>query len=361
MPATEQPREPVDAFYSYSPKDERLRNELENHLALLQRQGVIKGWYDRRIQAGDERQSEIDEHLNSARIILLLVSVDFIASDYCYGLEMERALERHERGEAIVIPIILRPVDWESSPFGKLQALPKDNRPVTKWSDRDEAFANIAQDIRKVIEKSFTQQAIKLPALDRNLSSPQHRLVKKPETFRINKAIWIASIATILVITTAYWQLVYKRAAISSNETIEYTGRVTDLHTHQAIHGAKVTIDGEQGLPQIYYTDAEGIFHLKFPKSAGSARIQIAAKGYMMADRNVRVSRIGVEDIRLTPVDSPEIVNPATMPSNTSTPPANSTGISASNVAGSRNGRQRTPGGKKNKADPYRDLNYNEP
>ena len=143
----------IEVFYSYSQRDEALRDELENHLALLKRQGVIRDWHDRRITAGSEWSGKIDDYLNSAGVILLLVSADFLASDYCYDLEMKRAMERHERGEAVVIPIILRAVDWHSAPFGKLQALPKDGRPVTSWPNRDEAFTDIARGIRKAIEQ----------------------------------------------------------------------------------------------------------------------------------------------------------------------------------------------------------------
>lgn len=115
--------EPVELFYSYSHKDEGLRDKLAIHLTMLQRQGVIKAWHDRNISAGSEWAEEIDQHLNSAQIILLLVSANFLASDYCYGLEMKRAIERHEAGDACVIPVILKPVDWTDAPFGKLQAV----------------------------------------------------------------------------------------------------------------------------------------------------------------------------------------------------------------------------------------------
>ncbi len=144
---------PVEVFYSYAHEDEKLRDKLDNHLTLLQREGLISEWHDRQIEAGDDWESEINAHLDSAQVILLLVSDDFIASDYCYSVEMERALERHEDGEVLVIPIILRPVDWETSPFGKLQALPKDGKAVTLWSNRDSAFKNVAQGIRKVIRE----------------------------------------------------------------------------------------------------------------------------------------------------------------------------------------------------------------
>lgn len=159
---------PVKVFYSYSHKDEKLRNKLDNHLTLLQRQGLINEWTDRMIEAGEDWEHEISAQLNTAQLILLLISDDFIASDYCYSVEMERALERHKNGEARVIPILLRPVDWESSPFGLLQALPKDAKPVTTWKNRDEAFKNIAQGIRVVIKEFSNAKSLKTSDNDAN-------------------------------------------------------------------------------------------------------------------------------------------------------------------------------------------------
>lgn len=140
-------------FYAYSHKDEDLREELGKHLAPLRQEDAIIDWYDRKISAGKEWEGEIDKHLNTARIILLLISSDFINSDYCYDVEMERALERHEAEEARAIPVILRPVDWERAPFGKLLALPTDGKPVTEWDNQDAAFTDIAKGIREVVEE----------------------------------------------------------------------------------------------------------------------------------------------------------------------------------------------------------------
>jgi hypothetical protein len=137
-------------FYSYSHKDEVLRTALETHLALLKRQGIISEWHDRRISAGTEWKDEIDSHLASADIVLLLVSADFIASDYCYDIEMRDALRQHRTGKSRVIPVILRAVDWTDAPFGKLQALPKDAKPITSWLNLDEAFKSVAIGLRQV-------------------------------------------------------------------------------------------------------------------------------------------------------------------------------------------------------------------
>ena len=142
---------PVEIFYSYSHKDERLRDKLEVHLKLMQRQGLISNWHDRRIGPASEWDGEISSHLESAHIILLLISPDFLSSDYIYDVELKRAMERHEAGEARVIPIILKPCDWMTAEFSKLQALPRDGKPVVKWGNRDEAFSQITSAIRDLV------------------------------------------------------------------------------------------------------------------------------------------------------------------------------------------------------------------
>jgi len=139
-------------FFSYSHADEELRNELEIHLAALKRQGLISAWHDRRIYAGQDFDREINVHLEDADIILFLISPNFIASDYCYNVEVKRALERRSKGEAEVLPVILRSCDWKDLPFGKLLAVPTDGKAVTKFADRDEAFLDIVKAIKRVLK-----------------------------------------------------------------------------------------------------------------------------------------------------------------------------------------------------------------
>lgn len=143
---------PLEVFISYSHKDDDLREELDIHLSNLKRQGKIAAWHDRAIEAGNEWETEIKDRLDSAQIILLLVSPPFMASDYCYDIEMQRAIDRHNEGTARVIPIILRPCDWQGSPFSKLQILPKDAKPITEWSNRDSAFVDVVKGIRRAVE-----------------------------------------------------------------------------------------------------------------------------------------------------------------------------------------------------------------
>jgi tetratricopeptide (TPR) repeat protein len=145
----------ITIFYSYAREDEALCQTLEKHLILLEREGLIEPWHDRDIQAGTEWKQEIDEHLNTADLILLLISPDFLASDYCYEYEMQRAIERHQRGQARVIPVILRPCSWRSAPFGALQALPRDGRAIIQWDNQDAAFLDVEQNLRAQIEQLY--------------------------------------------------------------------------------------------------------------------------------------------------------------------------------------------------------------
>ena len=146
----------VKLFFSYSHADEGLRDQLEVHLAGLKHQGQIDTWHDRRISPGDNFENTISAELEDAKIILLLISSDFIASPYCCGIETKRALERHTANEARVIPVVLRPCDWHDLPFGRLLALPTDGKPITRWADIDEAFLNVVQGIKKALAELGT-------------------------------------------------------------------------------------------------------------------------------------------------------------------------------------------------------------
>ncbi|MDV7212493.1 toll/interleukin-1 receptor domain-containing protein [Azotobacter beijerinckii] len=182
-------------FFSYCHADEALRDQLEKQLAMLKRQGVIETWHDRRISAGQEIDAAIDDHINSDEIILLLVSPDFIASDYCYNIEMARAMERHNAKEAIVIPVILRACDWHHAPFGKLLGTPQDGKPVTLWPDRDEAFLQVTKEVRKAAERwrstqssapsqtERTDMATSMPAQQAVLADPRSSNLRVAKTF----------------------------------------------------------------------------------------------------------------------------------------------------------------------------------
>jgi len=144
---------PAHVVFSYSHKDEELRDQLETHLTILRREGIISTWHDRKITAGKEWKGVINDNFRRANVVLLLISADFLASDYCYDIEMMTSLERCEKEEAVVVPVILRDCLWHDAPFGKLQALPRDAHPVTLWTDRDQAWTNVAEGIKRVVHE----------------------------------------------------------------------------------------------------------------------------------------------------------------------------------------------------------------
>jgi hypothetical protein len=146
----------IKLVYCYAHQDKTLRDKLDEHLSVLHHLNQITSWYDHEIKPGLRWEEEIDAQLNTANIILLLVSPDFMASKYCYGVEMRRAIERHERGEAKVIPVILRSINgWQDTPIGKLQALPTDAKPVVdrrRWPTLDSALQNVQEGLKEMID-----------------------------------------------------------------------------------------------------------------------------------------------------------------------------------------------------------------
>src|SRR3712207_6825421 len=150
---TTEVNKPLRIFCSYAHEDEEHLNDLQDWLRGLQRQGLIEWWHDRGISPGWEWEEAIDKNLRTADIILLLVTPDFMGSDYVFEKEIGKAVERHERGEARVIPIIVRPADWRWAPLDRLQALPKDAKPITTWLNRDEAWLDVARGIRRAVEE----------------------------------------------------------------------------------------------------------------------------------------------------------------------------------------------------------------
>ena len=144
-------------FIAYAREDAELHKRLCQHLRILERAKVIRLWHDQCISPGAEWASEIGHALQEAQLILLLGSADFIAYEYCYGVEVKEAMRRHEAGSAKVIPVILRAVRWTEAPFGKLQALPRNARPVTSWPDVDMAFQDVVDGVAAEAEKLIGQ------------------------------------------------------------------------------------------------------------------------------------------------------------------------------------------------------------
>jgi hypothetical protein len=148
---------PFEVFISYAHKDRALRDELATHLSNLRNQGIISDWFDGDISPGTEWEPLIMTRLHRAQIILLLISADFLASHFCYSIEMTQSLARHDAHQARVIPILLRPTDWQGAPFARLKLLPTDGKAVTRWPTHDDAFEDIVIGIRAAIDDLTTR------------------------------------------------------------------------------------------------------------------------------------------------------------------------------------------------------------
>jgi tetratricopeptide (TPR) repeat protein len=224
------PGVPAQLFYSYSHKDENLRDQLARHLSALTRDKLISGWYDREMTAGTKWKGEIDDHLKTASVILLLVSSDFLASDYCNDVELKCALERDGNGEARVIPVILRPCDWQNSAFSHLQALPKNAKPVTRWSNRDEAWLSVVEGIRVALKKMGYMGSPATAGI----------AVANPPASSVS-ASTLEQISSTIPVLHALHQLAAPPA--------DFTGRVDELkELLAAVKTGGVTISGLQGL-----------------------------------------------------------------------------------------------------------------
>jgi hypothetical protein len=173
---------PFRVFYSYSHADLRMLDRLRTHMAMLRRAGLITEWYDRDIEAGGQWRDEIERELESADVILLLVSADFLASNFCYEQEMTRAVERARRGDALLIGVMLRPVTgWDETPFADFQLVPRDARPISKWSNADEAYSDAVGRIWGALEERASAGEELVAVDEAGLSATEAALLEQIE------------------------------------------------------------------------------------------------------------------------------------------------------------------------------------
>lgn len=168
----------VNIFFAYSREDSTLRDRLDKHLSGLKRKNFINTWYDGKIDAGKEWEKEIDLNLSKADIVLLLISADFLASDYCYDNEMQKAIGTHEKGDAVIIPIILNPCDWSDLPFSKIQGLPQNGKPITStfWENPEIALNEVAISIKEIVENLLRNKNKHLKAINEVLTDKDNEL-----------------------------------------------------------------------------------------------------------------------------------------------------------------------------------------
>lgn len=177
----------MKTFISYAHNDKSALAELRKHLALLLREGLLEDFHDRNVLGGAALHDEIAKQLEAASLFLPLISHNFFASDYCH-LEMTRALERHKDRKTQVVPIIIEPCDWKNSPLGHLKALPEDGKPISAWSNKNEAFSNVVEELRRIIKIALPNAANESVAVNLFKSDlPQYKIKRDfSETDRSN-------------------------------------------------------------------------------------------------------------------------------------------------------------------------------
>ncbi len=259
----------MKAFISYSHRDSGALERLHVHLASLKREGRIEAWYDRDILAGGELDAEIEEQLESCELFLLLVSPDFLASDYCIETEMNRALERHDARDARVVPIIIEPCDWAASRLRALKALPKDGKAISEWTNQNTAYLNVIQELRRLLDQeppastpeSKTTAETDVDEVERPAAERRYRV--RREFDDIDKAEYREGAFQVI---KSYFQ-----SAVQELSTVEgLRGRFTDLSetsfgcvivnrglgrgtAHLTVHGGR----GRHGFGDIYYSFSE--------------------------------------------------------------------------------------------------------
>ena len=258
-------------FMSYSHEDEVLRDQLECQLSILKHQGLIEVWHDRRLIPGDNIDFAISKELDNADIILMLLSPDFLNSDYCYGIEAERALQRQQEGSARLISVILRPCDWKHTELSKSLVTPKDGKPITRWPDRDEALLDVSDSIRKSIEKLGL---VRRSNLDfdhiRDVQQVETMHLPRSSNLRIQKIFTEAEADKFLLESFEFMKLFF-RGSLSElenrNSDIETRFRSIDANSFSAAiyrNGVKETscvirLDGLSGNDGITYVQGDDV------------------------------------------------------------------------------------------------------
>lgn len=293
-------------FISYSHDDETTVENLHKHLSALQREGAIKPWFDREIQLGNEIDSAIMQNLENSDIFLAIVSASFIASDYCYEREMAKAIEMHNDGKMIVIPIIAEPCDWKATPLGALKAAPKDGKPISDWKNKNTAYLDIVMGIRSIVSE--------------DTNSLQNKPTRKPLTenqgsskYKVRKDFNELEIADFR--EKAFEQIfTYFEESISEVSGIDgVQGRINKIDAYSftcsvlnmsfSRGAAHITVHSGAGdgfMGDIYYSDKENA-----PKNTANGGFRIETDGYELFLSNNSFMHYGTES-KLTPDEAAE-------------------------------------------------------
>jgi hypothetical protein len=315
---TAQSHRRTNVFISYSHQDAEWLQRLRVHLKPLEREHRIEIWDDTRIKPGSRWREEIKKALATTKVAVLLVSADFLASDFIAADELPPLLSAAEKEGAIILPVILSPSRFSrTTSLSQFQAVSDPSKPLIDMAkgEQEAILVKVTEDIEVALNQSpkiVTGQLQKGEITRANATTVNK--IKHTKLPKLHPMIWVAIIGGVVALITGYWQFVYKSAHSDSDGTVRYAGRVIDQISQRVIRSAKVSIEA-QGVPQVYYTDSDGIFYLRIRGSIDAVRIRVEAVGYEFFDRNVSLSRTGIEDVRLTPVNTDVQASPSVTPS----------------------------------------------
>jgi hypothetical protein len=304
-------------FISYSHQDGEWLRRLRVHLRPLERCHQIEIWDDTRIKAGSKWKEEIEQALATTKVAVLLVSADFLASDFIALGELPPLLQAVEKEGAIILPVILSPSRFlRIASLSQFQAVNDPAKPLIGMSksEQESVLVKVTEDIEAALNHSSKIMPEGPHSYEsRNSDTRTERSSKHTKLPKIHPTIWVAIISSLVALLIGYWQFVYKPFISNSEGTVQYVGRVTDQVSEQAIRGAKVSVEA-QSVPQDYYTDSNGVFYVKLRRSIDTIRLRVEANGYEPFDKNVSLNRTSIEDVRLKPSNTTPTPSPSITP-----------------------------------------------
>lgn len=363
-------------FISYSHKDTKWLERLRVHLRPLEREHRIEVWDDARIKPGTKWREEIREALAASKVAVLLVSADFLASDFIATDELPPLLDAAEKEGAVILPLILSPSRFmKTTGIAQFQTVNDPSKPLIGMA-RGGQEAVLVQ-VSEAIEAALNRAAEAVPECRLDLettginspkgagredagvtSRAKSQATNKDGRRKIPKlhpTVWAAVITGVVVLVTAYWQFVYKPA--QAGVAVRYVGRVTDRNSRQAIPNAMVSVE-TQGVPQILYTDSEGVFNLQLRGSGEPIRVRVEAGGYEPFERNVHRDGNLTEDVRLTPANIPPQPSPAVTPDSPASENVNKSSPDKKPMSAGRRRVDGTSDLEERKRQAREDLNY---
>lgn len=305
--------ERTHVFVSYSHQDAEWLRRLRVHLRPLEIDHEVEIWDDTMIEPGLLWREKIEQAITPAKVAILLVSADFLASDFIRNNELPPLLKAAKEDGAVILPVILSPSRFHKVPsLAQFQAVNNPAKPLIGLTrnEQEAALVKVAAAVEAALGHAAQDESTALPDEERSAMPGPHR------PSRMHLWLVVILLAGLVMLVGAYWRFVYQPSPAAAGSPpaggtlLEYTGRVVDATNLQAVRNARVSVEAE-GRVEVYYTDSEGVFRAVIKESAAPLRLRVDTAGYQVFSRNVSLPKAGVEEIRLTPAAAATTTPPA--------------------------------------------------